>query len=159
MTSRLPAAITWLTLATGGIGLAAAPAHAEPPTHVMNITRDISTTIPPLVECPAPNTTSLDLVLTDVFHLVFTDTTFHLTETQIGTFTSRSAGGDVVATGRFTTTFSDQGPGFPTESLTSVINATGTTADGSHVLVRIAQHLTITPAGDVTVSFTKIGCG
>jgi hypothetical protein len=82
-----------------------------------------------------------------------------VTETQTGTFTSRSATGDVTGTGHFTTTFSDQGPGFPTESLTSVINAIGKAPDGSQIRVHIAQHFTITPAGDVAVDFTKVDCG
>jgi len=146
-------------LATVTVGVAAVPAHAAPPTHVMNIVKDATVTISPLAQCPSGNTASIDLAFQDVFHLIFTDTTFHLTETQTGTFTSRSAGGDVVASGRFTTTFSHQGPGFPTETLTNVINATGKATDGSQVRIHIAQHFTITPAGDVTVDFTNVGCG
>lgn len=126
--------------------------------HERNIIKDGTATIPPLVECPAPDTTSIDLAFHDAFHLTFTDATFHVTETQTGTFTSRSATGDATGTGHFTTTFSDQGPGFPTESLTSVINAIGKAPDGSQIRVHIAQHFTITPAGDVAVDFTKVSC-
>ena len=61
--------------------------------------------------------------------------------------------------GHFTTTPSDQGPGFPTETFTNVINATGTATDGSQVRIHIAQHFTVTPAGDVTVDFANVSCG
>lgn len=145
-------------IATLTIGSAAMPAHAAPPTHVMNIVKDITATIPPLAECPAGNVASIDLVFQDSFHLIFTDTTFHVTDTETGTFTGRSADGDVLTTGHFTTTSAHQGTGFPAETLTSNINATGKAIDGSLVRVQIAQHFTITPDGDVTASFTRVNC-
>ncbi len=159
MIRRATSRIITAGLAIAAVGVAAVPAHAAPPTHVMNIVKDGMVTIPPLAQCPAGDTASIDLAFQDVFHLIFTDTTFHLTETQTGTFTSRSAAGTVVASGHFTTMVSDQGPGFPTETFTNVINATGKAADGSQVRVHIAQHFTITPAGDVAVSYTKVSCG
>jgi hypothetical protein len=155
-TSRL--AIAGLA-AVVAVGVGAVPAHAVPATHEKIVIKDGTATIPPLTECPANGTASIDLAFHDVFHLTFTDTTFHVHETQTGTFTSRSQTGAVLATGHFTNSFSNQGPGFPKETFTSVINANGKATDGSQVHVHIAQHFTITPAGDVTVSFTKISCG
>ena len=163
MIRRSTCKLAILSLASGiaalAIGSAAAPAHAAPPTHVMNIVKDITATIPPLAECPAGNVASIDLVFQDSFHLIFTDTTFHVTDTETGTFTGRSAGGEVLTAGHFTTTSAHQGPGFPTEILTSNINATGKAIDGSLVRVHIAHHFTITPDGDVTANFTMVNCG
>jgi len=141
------------------IGAISAPVHAQPPTHVMNIIKDGTATIPPLAQCPAGNSASIDLTFHDVFHLTFTDATFHLTETQTGTFITRDANGGALATGHFTTTLSDQGPGFPTEAFTNIINGTGKSSDGSLVHVHIAQHFTITPNGEVAVQFSRADCG
>jgi hypothetical protein len=158
-TSRLVFAGLASVAAVVAVGVGAVPAHAVPPTHEKIIVKDGTATIAPLTECPAPDTASIDLAFHDVFHLTFTDTTFHVHETQTGTFTSRSATGAVVATGHFTNSFSDQGSGAPKETFTSMINATGKATDGTQVRVHIAQHFTITPAGDVSVSFTKVSCG
>ncbi len=81
---------------------------------------------------PSANATaSIDLVFTDIFHLLFTEDTFHVGETQTGTFVVRSATGEALASGHFTTTFSNQGPGFPTEAFTNHVNAIGRAADGT----------------------------
>jgi hypothetical protein len=135
-----------------------APADASPPTHEKTVVKDVEVTIAPLAECPAPGTASIDLVFHDIFRLTSTDTTFHATGTQTGTFVARSPTGEALASGHFATTFSDQGPGFPTEAFTSHLNATGRAADGTPVHVHLAQHFTITPSGDVTVDFTTASC-
>jgi hypothetical protein len=137
-----------------------APAGASPPTHEKSVVKDVAVTIPPLAECPGPVPgTSIDLAFTDIFHLIFTEETFHVGGTQTGTFVVRSATGEALASGHFTTTFSDQGPGFPTEAFTSNLIATGTTADGTRVQVHLSQHFTITPNGDVTVDRVTASCG
>ncbi|HKA82716.1 MAG TPA: hypothetical protein VKD21_02570 [Acidimicrobiales bacterium] len=154
--SRFTIAALAAAVATGLAGYA--PANAEPPTHDKSIVKDVEATIPPLAECPAGNAASIDLVFHDIFHLHFTDTTFHVTATQTGTFVTRSATGDELASGHFTTTLSDQGPGFPKESFTSHINATGKATDGTQVRIHIAQHFTINANGDVTVDRFTAGC-
>jgi hypothetical protein len=137
-----------------------APADAAPPTHEKSVVKDIAVTIPPLAECPGPVPgTSIDLVFTDIFHLIFTEDTFHVGGTQTGTFVVRSATGEAIASGHFTATFSDQGPGFPTEAFTSHVNVSGEAADGTTVRIHLAQHFTVTPSGDVTVERITASCG
>jgi hypothetical protein len=136
-----------------------APADASPPTHEMSVIKDVEVTIPPLAECPAGDAASIDLVFTDIFHLTSTEDTFHVTGTQTGTFVVRSATGEALASGHFTATFSDQGPGFPTLSSTNNVIATGTAADGTRVQIHLTQHITITPNGDVTVDRVTASCG
>jgi hypothetical protein len=136
-----------------------APADASPPTHEKSVVKNVEVTIPPLAECPAPGTASIDLVFTDIFHMIFTDDTFHVGGTQTGTFVARSATGEALASGHFTTTFSDQGPGFPTEAFTSHVIATGKAADGTRVQIHLTQHFTVTPSGDVTVDRVTASCG
>ena len=122
--------------------------------------KDVAVTIPPLAECPGPvSGTSIDLLFTDIFHLQFTEETFHVGGTQTGTFVVRSATGEAIASGHFTTTFSDQGPGFPTEAFTNHVNVSGLTADGTRVNIHLAQHFTVTPNGDVTVDRVTASCG
>ena len=135
-----------------------APAAASPPTHEKSVVKDVAVTIPALAECPGPGT-SIDLVFTDIFHLQFTEDTFHVGGTQTGRFVVRSATGAALASGHFTTTFSDQGPGFPTEAFTSHVNAIGKAADGTRVRIHLAQHFTVTPNGDVTVDRITASCG
>ncbi len=71
----------------------------------------------------------------------------------------RSATGEAIASGHFTTTFSDQGPGFPTEAFTNHVIAVGRGADGTRVQIHLAQHFTVTPNGDVTVDCITASCG
>jgi hypothetical protein len=139
-----------------GVVSVATPAWAEPPTHVMNVTKNITQTVPPLLQCPAG--TSVDLVFTESFHLIFTDTTFHFSDTLTGTFTTRGPNGEALSTGHVVATTHDEGPGFPTEAFTSVITAVGTTSDGSHNVVHILEHLTVTPAGEPVVAFERVDC-
>jgi hypothetical protein len=137
-----------------------APADASPPTHETTVVKNVEVTIPQLAECPGPDpTATIDLVFTDIFHLIFTEDTFHVGGTQTGTFVVRSATGEVLASGQFTTTFSDQGPGFPTEAFTNNLIAIGRTADGTRIQIHLAQHFTITPNGDVTVDRVTASCG
>jgi hypothetical protein len=70
----------------------------------------------------------------------------------------RSATGEALASGRFTTTFSDQGPGFPTEAFTNNVIATGKAADGTRVHIHLTQHFTVTPNLDVTVDRVTASC-
>jgi hypothetical protein len=136
----------------------AAPAGAAPPQHDSSVTKNIAVTIPPLAQCPANGATSIDLVFSEQFHVVFTDSTFHFTNTQTGTFTVRGSGGEALASGHFVNTVHDQGPGFPTEAFTSVINAVGRTSDGSLTSVHILNHFTVTPNGVVASGFEQISC-
>ena len=152
-------AIAALTAAVATCIAGFARADASPPEQVKSVVKDVAVTIPPLAECPGGNAASIDLLFTDIFHLRFTDDTFHVNETQTGTFISRSATGEELASGHFTTTFSDQGPGFPTESFTNHINATGRTTDGTRIQIHLAEHFTITPNGDVTVDRVTASCG
>jgi hypothetical protein len=87
-----------------------------------------------------------------------TDTTFHVADKVSGTFTSIDILGNVVASGRITNNTSIQGPGFPRIAFTSVINATGKRLDGSKVMVRIREHLTIRPDGTFSSDFSRLSC-
>jgi hypothetical protein len=137
-----------------------APTEASPPTHEHSVVKNVAVTIPPLAECPGPVPgTTIDLVFTDIFHLIFTEDTFHVGGTQTGTFVVRSATGEVLASGHFTTAFSDQGPGFPTEAFTNNVIAIGRAADGTRVQIHLTQHFTVTPNGDVTVDRITASCG
>jgi hypothetical protein len=155
---RLTIAALTAAVVTGIAGFA--PADASPPTHEKSVVKNVEVTIPPLAECPGPVPgTSIDLLFTDIFHLIFTEDTFHVGGTQTGTFVVRSATGDALASGHFTTTFSDQGPGFPTLASTSNVIAVGKAEDGTRVQIHLTQHFTITPNGDVTVDRITASCG
>ena len=137
-----------------------APADAAPPTHEKSVVKNVEVTIPQLAECPGPDpAATIDLVFTDIFHLQFTEDTFHVGGTQTGTFVVRSTTGVILATGHFTTTFSDQGPGFPTETFSNHVNVSGKAADGTRINIHLTQHFTITPNGDVTVDRITANCG
>ena len=137
-----------------------APADASPPTHEKTVVKNVEVTIPQLAECPGPDpTATIDLVFTDIFHLIFTDDTFHVGGTQTGTFTVRSTTGEVLASGHFANNFSDQGPGEPTLASTSHLTAIGKTTDGTRIQIHLAQHITVTPNGDVTVDRVTASCG
>jgi hypothetical protein len=133
-------------------------AGAEPPVHDSIVTKNNTAVITPLPDCPAPNTVAVVLEYSEQTHFIGTATTFHFTNTQTGTLTALSASGEVVATGHFTATFNDQGPGFPKESSTGVIHATIHRTDGVNAIVHILNHFTVTPAGDVTSEFSLVNC-
>ena len=154
---RITIAALAATVVTGVAGFA--PAGASPPTHEKSVVKDISGHHSFARRVPGAPGTSIDLLFTDIFHLIFTEDTFHVGGTQTGTFVVRSATGEALASGRFTTTFSDQGPGFPTEAFTSNVVATGRAEDGTHVQIHISQHFTVTPNGDVTVDRITASCG
>ena len=155
---RITIAAMAATVVTGIAG--SGPAHASPPTHEKSVVKDVAVTIPPLAECPgAPGATSIDLLFTDIFHSIFTDESFHVGGTQTGTFVVRSGIGEALASGHFVTTFSDQGPGFPTQAFTDNVVAIGRAADGTRVRIHLTQHFTVTPNGDVTVDRVTASCG
>jgi hypothetical protein len=156
--SRLVATTVVSTLGLFAVG--AVSASAGPP--VVNqtiVTRDTMVTIgPDTTGCPEPGVDHIDLVLHEVFHLTLTDTTFHFGDKISGTFTSIDGSGNVVASGRVTNNVSDQGPGFPREAFTSVINATGKRVDGSKVMVRVRMHVTVRPDGTLSSDFSRLSC-
>jgi hypothetical protein len=140
------------------VGWVQGPAWAEPPTHDVSITKNNTLTLPPPSDCPANGAASTDLVFSEQLHLQFTATTFHLTDTSTGTFTSRAAGGEVLGTGHFVATTNAQGPGYPTQTFTNHIIGTGKTTDGSIVTVHVLEHFTVTPNGDMVTTFERIDC-
>jgi hypothetical protein len=146
-----------LAILAGVVGVTA-PAWAEPPAHIGDVTKNNVVTILPLPQCPAGGATSIDLVFTESFHAVFTSTTFHITDTQTGTFTTRGPNGEALVTGHFVNTMNHQGPGFPSEVFTGLINATGKASDGSRTQVHVLTHLTITPDGQPVVAFQRVNC-
>jgi hypothetical protein len=156
--SRLVATTVVSTLGLFAVG--AVSASAGPP--VFNdtiVTRDFMLTIgPDTTGCPEPGVDHINLVLHEVLHLTFTDTTFHIADKITGTFHSVDSLGNVVASGRVTNNFSDQGPGFPREALTFVVNATGKRVDGSKVMVRVRAHLTVRPDGTFSSDFSRLSC-
>jgi hypothetical protein len=150
--------ILFTTVMVAAVVCLVTPAGAAPPEHFSSVTKNIAVTIPPLDQCPTNGATSIDLVFSEQFHNVFTDSTFHFTNTQTGTFTVRGGGGEALASGHFVNTVHDQGPGFPTEAFTSVINAVGTASDGSLTSVHILNHFTVTPTGVVASEFEQVSC-
>ena len=142
-----------------GLVAVSTTAWAEPPAvHVSDVTKDISLPgVPTLAQCPGGATT-LDLTFKESFHLLLTSTSFHFNDSQTGTFIGRGPSNEVVSTGHFVNLSNRQGPGFPKETFTSVINATGTTTDGSHIQIHILEHLNITPSGDPIVAFERVNC-
>ena len=144
--SILAAGAAVVGIAALAIGGTALPAGAESPTHVMSVTRNITTTGPLLPDCPsAPGAVALRLVFTETFHLQFTDTSFHLADNEEGTFDVLSATGAVLASA-------------PVQTLTSIINASGRAIDGTTVRVRVAQHVTVNANGDVSSTFSTVSC-
>jgi hypothetical protein len=135
-----------------------ASAGASPPTHEKVVEKDVAVTIDPLTQCPAGDAVAIDLVFHDVLTGRFTDATFHVNETLTGTFVARSASGAALSSGHFTSTSSNQGPGFPTLVVTNVINVNGHATDGTHLHFHIIEHLTITANGDITSEFMTASC-
>ena len=161
MRARILSRLVAATVSTLGLfAVGAVSASAGPP--VVNDTiviRDLMVTIgPDTTGCPEPGVDHIDLVLHEVFHLMFTDTTFHFGDKVTGTFTSIDSLGNVVASGRVTSNVSDQGPGFPREAFTVVLNATGKRVDGSKVMVRIRMHTTVLPDGTLSSDFFRLSC-
>jgi hypothetical protein len=156
--SRLVAATVASTLGLVAVGEVSASA-GPPLVNEIMVTRDVMVVLGPGdTPCPEPGVHHIDLVLHQVTHLTLTETTFHFGDKVSGTFTSIDSSGNVVASGRITNNTSDQGPGFPREAFTAVINATGKRADGSKVMVRIRAHTTIRPDGTVSSDFFRAGC-
>jgi hypothetical protein len=141
------------------VGGATGTAWAEVPSHDRSITKDVTITIPPLAECAAAGAASIDLVFNEQFHVNTTSDTFHLTDTLSGTFTTRDANDNAIATGHFVSVTSLQQPGEPVVATTDIIKATGVTADGSRVNIRLLSHLTITPDGSPVRDFQQVSCG
>jgi hypothetical protein len=131
--------------------LAPAAQAGERPLVVRDLQRDVALTIPPLSECPSGEVAALDIELQLNLHLVETSSTYHFVLTQVGTFVQRSATGEVLGSGRFTTQDVDQGPGFPTQTLTIRTQATGRTVDGDPIRVHLSTHATVTPSGELVV--------
>ncbi len=157
--SILAAGAAVVGIATLAIGGTALPAGAESPTHVMSVTRNITTTGPLLPDCPsAPGAVALRLVFTETFHLQFTDTSFHLADNEEGTFDVLSATGAVLASGHFTFPFVVQAQFAPVQTVTFIINAAGRATDGTTVHVRVAQHVTVNANGDVSSTFSTVSC-
>jgi hypothetical protein len=156
--SRLVATTVVSTLGLFAVG--AVSASAGPPlVNETIVTRDSMVTIGrDTTGCPEPGVDHIDLVLHEVFHLTLTGTTFHFADKITGTFTSIDASGNVVATGRVTNNVSDQGPGFPREAFTVVINATGKAADGNKVMIRVRVHVTVLPNGTLSSDFSRVSC-
>jgi len=128
--------------------------------HDVSVTKDNTVTIPPLAECPGdPNAATIDLVFHEQFHGVFTADTFHVTDALNGTFTTRDGAGNAIASGRFVSRTSQQGPGDPVLAVTEIIKASGVTVDGSRVNIRILSHLTVTPDGTPVRDFQQVSCG
>src|SRR4051794_1357147 len=82
------------------LALVAMPAHAEPPVHDSFVAQDVAVTVPPPAECPGPAST-IDIVFNEQLHSIFTDETFHFTDTLSGTWVSRDADGAMIASGHF----------------------------------------------------------
>ena len=156
--SRLVAATVVSTLGLFAVG--AVSASAGPPVvNDTTVTRDFMVTIGPnTTGCPANGADHIDLVLHEVFHLMLTDTTFHVADNITGTFTSVDILGNVVASGRVTNNLSDQGPGSPREAFTFVLNATGKGVDGSKVMIRVRMHTTVLPDGTLSSDFSRLSC-
>ena len=156
--SRLVAATVVSTLGLFAVG--AVSASAGPPVvNQTTVTRDFMLTVgPDTTGCPLNGVDHIDLVLHEVFHLTLTDTTFHFGDKFTGTFTSVDSLGNVVASGRVTSNTSDQGPGFPREAFTVVLNVTGTNVDGSKVMIRVRVHVTVLPDGTLSSDFSRLSC-
>jgi hypothetical protein len=129
------------------------------PEHDAFVAKNVALTIPPLPGCPAPDAASIDLVFNEQFHAVFTNETWHGTSTLAGTFTTRNAAADAIATGHFVSRSSVQLPGFPVVAITEVIKASGKTVDGERVNIRLLSHLTINAQNEVVREFEQANCG
>ena len=147
-----------VTAVLSAVAWSSGSAWGAPPTHEFSVTKNNTTTIAPLSQCPAPGVVSVDLAFSEQMHLIFNDTSFHFTDTSTGTLTARAADGSVLATGHFASITNDQGSGFPKESFTAVVNAPLTRVDGTRTTVHILDHFTITPDGTVTSAFEKVLC-
>ena len=145
-------------LAVGAAVLSAAPAGAEPPEHNVVIAKDVVAMVPAPTDCPGPAAYVI-IEFNLQRHLNFTNDTFHVTTRQAGTWTAFNAADEMTASGHFVNGFSDQGPGFPKESFTSVLQSTGRSVAGNPVRIHVLQHITINANGDVTSEFANVGCG
>jgi hypothetical protein len=147
-------------IAAVAVGAMPAISHAAgPPGHDRFVAKDVMLTIPPLSGCPVADAAWIDLVYNEQFHAIFTDESWHSTSTLAGTFTTRDASGDAIATGHFVSRSSQQFPGFPVVAITEVIKASGTTVDGERVNIRLLTHLTVNGQNEVVREFEQANCG
>ncbi len=78
--------IGWATVLA--LAFAATPARAEPPVHDSFVAKNVAVTVAPPPECPGPGST-IDIIFNEQFHLIFTNATFHVTDTLTGSWVSR----------------------------------------------------------------------
>ena len=141
--------------------LGAGTATAETPDHVRVIVHDGEADVAGPAECPSPNPAADHVHITfhQILQQTFTADTFHEIAVTTGTFSTRDAAGNELASGRFVSREVVQAPGFPILMIGSSLKATGKATDGSLVNLRIAFHLTINANDEVTVVFDKVSCG
>jgi len=147
MRRSLIAALASLVL----VGLAT-PAQAAPPEHDTLILKDVQETVPSPTGCPAP-TPAVDIVYNLQIHAVFTDETFHFTQTLTGTWSNA-----VGAAGHFVSRTSQQAPGFPVYAETSLLNVSGVTATGERLQFKLRFHVTVNANDEVTAFFENASC-
>jgi len=133
------------------VGLAT-PAHAAPPEHDSLILKDVHETVPAPTGCPAP-TPAVDIVYNMQFHAIFTDETFHVTQTLTGTWSNA-----IGASGQFVSRTSQQAPGFPVYAETSLLNVSGVSATGERIKIELRFHVTINANDEVTSFFENASC-
>jgi hypothetical protein len=145
-------------LAVGAVALSAIPAHAEPPVHDKVIAKDVVAVVPAPTDCPGP---AAYVVIEFNLQIsgTFTDETFHVTVRRTGTWTAFNAADEMIASGHFVNGFSEQGPGFPVYTTTSLLQSTGRSVSGELVRLNVVEHITVNANDEVTAVFSNVGCG
>jgi len=133
------------------VGLAA-PAHAAAPEHDSLILKDVHETVPAPAGCPGP-TADVDIVYNLQFHAIFTDETFHFTQTLTGTWSNSLGAG-----GQFVSRTSQQAPAFPVYAETTLLNVSGVTTTGERIKIKLRFHVTINANDEVTSFFESASC-
>ncbi len=140
------------------LAVGAAGALADPATSTV-ITRNSSQSLSPITNPCTGQVGTVELSFTDVLHL--TDLgggLFFLTDVNAGllTFTPNGATSPTLS-GHFASTFTlESTPPGQQFSQTNPFTVVAQAADGSKVVFHSLFHITSTPAGDVTTSFSDL---
>jgi hypothetical protein len=136
-------------------------AAAETPDHFRLIVHDGEAVVPGPAECPSPNPAAdhVNITFHQTVQETFTADTFHAISVTSGTFSTRDAQDNELASGRFVSRDVTQAPGFPILIVESSLKATGRATDGSLVNLRIAFHVTINANDEVATVFDTVSCG
>ncbi len=140
-------------------GAAASGALAGPAESSTVITRNSSQTLSPITNPCTGQVGTVELSFTDIYHLTdLGGEILFLTDVNTGLLTyTPDRATSPTASGHFAATYTlESTPPAQQYSLTNPFTVVAQAADGSKVVYHTLFHITRTPAGDVTTSFSDL---